>query len=122
MMILFFFSSRRRHTRSKRDWSSDVCSSDLERGGGDLCRGCVHATGPVDGAANVLIVYPHIDDPVTQEGIPTPIDSAGCCRSGAVLVDIGQLHSPQLHRVVELLHQIAERTVATSLDSLLGVM
>src|SRR5699024_11722456 len=27
--FLFFFSSRRRHTRSKRDWSSDVCSSDL---------------------------------------------------------------------------------------------
>src|SRR5699024_11752949 len=27
---VFFFSSRRRHTRSKRDWSSDVCSSDLE--------------------------------------------------------------------------------------------
>src|SRR5699024_12151726 len=26
---LFFFSSRRRHTISKRDWSSDVCSSDL---------------------------------------------------------------------------------------------
>src|SRR6266496_859274 len=25
---LFFFSSRRRHTRSLRDWSSDVCSSD----------------------------------------------------------------------------------------------
>src|SRR5207249_9169618 len=25
----FFFSSGRRHTRSKRDWSSDVCSSDL---------------------------------------------------------------------------------------------
>src|SRR5207249_5140278 len=28
----FFFSSRRRHTRSKRDWSSDVCSSDLDLG------------------------------------------------------------------------------------------
>src|SRR5437868_15534574 len=27
--MFFFFSSRRRHTRSKRDWSSDVCSSDL---------------------------------------------------------------------------------------------
>src|SRR2546422_3091131 len=26
----FFFSSRRRHTRCSRDWSSDVCSSDLE--------------------------------------------------------------------------------------------
>src|SRR5690606_11180520 len=44
----FFFSSRRRHTRFSRDWSSDVCSSDLaaptaapppraavSRGGGD---------------------------------------------------------------------------------------
>src|SRR5438874_9943850 len=27
---LFFFSSSRRHTRSLRDWSSDVCSSDLD--------------------------------------------------------------------------------------------
>src|SRR5947209_20114803 len=27
--VLFFFSSRRRHTRYWRDWSSDVCSSDL---------------------------------------------------------------------------------------------
>src|SRR5206468_10164062 len=29
-IIIFFFSSRRRHTRSDRDWSSDVCSSDLK--------------------------------------------------------------------------------------------
>src|SRR5690606_40381300 len=28
-VLLFFFSSRRRHTRFSRDWSSDVCSSDL---------------------------------------------------------------------------------------------
>src|SRR5206468_10013063 len=28
-LYFFFFSSRRRHTRSDRDWSSDVCSSDL---------------------------------------------------------------------------------------------
>src|SRR2546429_8575329 len=28
-MLFFFFSSRRRHTRCSRDWSSDVCSSDL---------------------------------------------------------------------------------------------
>src|SRR5690606_40853418 len=28
--FVFFFSSRRRHTRFSRDWSSDVCSSDLE--------------------------------------------------------------------------------------------
>src|SRR6202022_4775071 len=31
-IVFFFFSSRRRHTRSLCDWSSDVCSSDLERG------------------------------------------------------------------------------------------
>src|SRR6266496_510864 len=31
MNSIFFFSSRRRHTRSLRDWSSDVCSSDLAR-------------------------------------------------------------------------------------------
>src|SRR5690606_39961912 len=28
--LYFFFSSRRRHTRFSRDWSSDVCSSDLQ--------------------------------------------------------------------------------------------
>src|SRR2546422_4944491 len=31
--MFFFFSSRRRHTRCSRDWSSDVCSSDLDRAG-----------------------------------------------------------------------------------------
>src|SRR2546422_1562608 len=30
-LLFFFFSSRRRHTRCSRDWSSDVCSSDLRR-------------------------------------------------------------------------------------------
>src|SRR2546428_1213114 len=36
-LVRFFFSSRRRHTRSDRDWSSDVCSSDLSsrRGEGE---------------------------------------------------------------------------------------
>src|SRR5256885_4527422 len=29
VVVLFFFSSRRRHTRLQGDWSSDVCSSDL---------------------------------------------------------------------------------------------
>src|SRR5688572_32604847 len=31
-MLVFFFSSRRRHTRFDCDWSSDVCSSDLSDG------------------------------------------------------------------------------------------
>ena len=29
-VVFFFFSSRRRHTRLVSDWSSDVCSSDLQ--------------------------------------------------------------------------------------------
>src|SRR5690625_7818277 len=36
MRFAFFFSSRRRHTRWPRDWSSDVCSSDLARALGAL--------------------------------------------------------------------------------------
>src|ERR671932_2521292 len=35
--LLFFFSSRRRHTRSLCDWSSDVCSSDLSVVGPSGC-------------------------------------------------------------------------------------
>src|SRR5690606_40614232 len=31
IFLIFFFSSSRRHTRFSRDWSSDVCSSDLPR-------------------------------------------------------------------------------------------
>src|SRR2546422_7438986 len=37
-LFFFFFSSRRRHTRCSRDWSSDVCSSDLNVGRDYLVR------------------------------------------------------------------------------------
>src|SRR6266542_5308696 len=37
----FFFSSRRRHTRCYRDWSSDVCSSDLDRFAYSMSKGAV---------------------------------------------------------------------------------
>src|SRR2546428_4614396 len=36
LVVEFFFSSRRRHARSDRDWSSDVCSSDLGSAGSQL--------------------------------------------------------------------------------------
>src|SRR5690242_21629255 len=42
-VLYFFFSSRRRHTRLTCDWSSDVCSSDLER------------VGPAEVAARLLL-------------------------------------------------------------------
>src|SRR5687768_18164436 len=47
---LFFFSSRRRHTRCSRDWSSDVCSSDLSAGRGGARPGVGEGGG---GAASV---------------------------------------------------------------------
>src|SRR3989449_9124599 len=47
MWDFFFFSSRRRHTRCSRDWSSDVCSSDLHRGSHRVERRRV-AVSPMD--------------------------------------------------------------------------
>src|SRR5438105_768600 len=45
-IFFFFFSSRRRHTRSTRDWSSDVCSSDLFQ---QEAKTAALALDPVDG-------------------------------------------------------------------------
>src|SRR6267378_6918194 len=45
-MFFFFFSSRRRHTRSLRDWSSDVCSSDHQRDCGRRERSWARSLGP----------------------------------------------------------------------------
>src|SRR2546421_984721 len=49
-IVFFFFSSRRRHTRSDRDWSSDVCSSDLISGPGATLWGA----NAVNGVINVI--------------------------------------------------------------------
>src|SRR5690349_23475515 len=43
--FFFFFSSRRRHTRSLRDWSSDVCSSDLRQRSPDRLHRSVASPG-----------------------------------------------------------------------------
>src|SRR3712207_7064352 len=53
--IFFFFSSRRRHTRYWRDWSSDVCSSDL----GEQCRQHVLAVEE-DAAHPSEVVEPYV--------------------------------------------------------------
>src|SRR5437867_10517281 len=46
--LFFFFSSRRRHTRSYGDWSSDVCSSDLRERGDVVQRAGVHRARVID--------------------------------------------------------------------------
>src|SRR6266487_6205154 len=60
-MCMFFFSSRRRHTRWTGDWSSDVCSSDLRPFATDTPHGSVTGTlvalpGPPTPPATVEIV------------------------------------------------------------------
>src|SRR2546429_310609 len=48
VFLVFFFSSRRRHTRCSRDWSSDVCSSDLP--GPRVRSPGIHRRGPGRGS------------------------------------------------------------------------
>src|SRR5690606_40171696 len=56
--FLFFFSSRRRHTRFSRDWSSDVCSSDLRRGRAEDFVAAIRAAGgfPLDGGVGLHVL------------------------------------------------------------------
>src|SRR5690606_39619824 len=54
--LFFFFSSRRRHTRFSRDWSSDVCSSDLDPLAEiDHALGLLEAAGAVGGVAGAVV-------------------------------------------------------------------
>src|SRR5207237_6567109 len=56
LSVVFFFSSRRRHTRFKCDWSSDVCSSDL--GWHHVCRrqaACPSNCGDDEGARDATL-------------------------------------------------------------------
>src|SRR5690606_39895650 len=60
LFCFFFFSSRRRHTRFSRDWSSDVCSSDLYLVGADAAFSA-HAGDLVGAVIKAAIVAGDID-------------------------------------------------------------
>src|SRR5438105_11806473 len=57
LFFFFFFSSRRRHTRSTRDWSSDVCSSDLTVAG-SAADTQYYAADPATVAAQMIDMVP----------------------------------------------------------------
>src|SRR3712207_8033706 len=76
-MIVFFFSSRRRHTRYWRDWSSDVCSSDL--GVGFL--NAAFGVGTIVGAALTTLL-------VARRRLTPPL-AGGAAAWGTALVAIG---------------------------------
>src|SRR6195952_6037348 len=71
--MLFFFSSRRRHTRCLSDWSSDVCSSDL----GSIDVEVPFHLGPIALAA------------ITDEPVGGGIGRASCRGRGEVSVGAG---------------------------------
>src|SRR5206468_8446174 len=58
-LSLFLFSSGRRHTRSDRDWSSDVCSSDLWQAHSMflLPRGCYHQFSNAQGHRPARLIH-----------------------------------------------------------------
>src|SRR5438034_9476786 len=76
--LLFFFSSRRRHTRSLCDWSSDVCSSDL---GGNQNIGGVRAVACGPGATRAVDCGGERAGPflweILQEGKDYYVDGSG---------------------------------------------
>src|SRR5256884_7278318 len=94
---VFFFSSRRRHTRCSRDWSSDVCSSDLlgsfSRDGfggflpqppyfsGGPRRGFTLGCPPIGRLHESILVLPHSKK---QEGLISPASKAEALRPSRV--------------------------------------
>src|SRR2546421_8222162 len=70
-VVVFFFSSRRRHTRSDRDWSSDVCSSDLEAGSPRMDRMSSDSPPPPGGS------LPPPPPPPPGEGGEQPLPERG---------------------------------------------
>src|SRR3989449_7711872 len=66
-LCFFFFSSRRRHTRCSRDWSSDVCSSDLDDRA-DAERGELEGTErALESAADLAVGDALVDGLATEE-------------------------------------------------------
>src|SRR3712207_7660606 len=55
VLVFFFFSSRRRHTRYWRDWSSDVCSSDLKLIAHASVKPCTSGSAPLAGCLAPLV-------------------------------------------------------------------
>src|SRR3989449_10440861 len=89
-MFFFFFSSRRRHTRCSRDWSSDVCSSDLT---------------PV---ADILPDRSVEEEVLLRDDAEKPAVSVLSKRSNVAAVE----RDPPSHRVVEPEDEVSERRLA----------
>src|SRR2546422_484536 len=91
--FFFFFSSRRRHTRCSRDWSSDVCSSDLLK----------HARGP---AYDIVFLDPPYQTRDAQRVLPSLGGDAIIHPHGVVVVE----HFHKTHLVDRIGHLALVKT------------
>src|SRR2546422_7376635 len=71
LLLFFFFSSRRRHTICSRDWSSDLCSSDLSI----RRKSQKHIANSDLASIDDLAAIDHADDAPRQIVFPAPIHS-----------------------------------------------
>src|SRR5690348_2346109 len=85
MFLYFFFSSRRRHTRWTGDWSSDVCSSDLEPGNEDVETVATGARAAAAGGFTAVCAMPNTD-PVTDNQAAVGFIVRQAQRAGAARV------------------------------------
>src|SRR5690606_41164921 len=101
----FFFSSRRRHTRFSRDWSSDVCSSDLDKFpiGPLVTKGLTVKSGLVHGQKYIPTLLNHIEnndiDPTylkTHEWTLDQIGRASCRERVEIRVDAVKLNKRRI--------------------------
>src|SRR6267143_7078153 len=100
-LLFFFFSSRRRHTRWNCDWSSDVCSSDLD---GQLLNGNM-ADYLVPMAGEMPdIVCAHLETPTQQSQLGAKgVGEAGTAGApGAIMNAINDALSPFNARVTAM--------------------
>src|SRR2546422_7844534 len=81
-LMFFFFSSRRRHTRCSRDWSSDVCSSDLR------CRVLIADAGDL-AAVEAIQVSDNVRTPITVTDY-ADANHRLCPRNQRVMQEIGR--------------------------------
>src|SRR5690625_2615907 len=108
-MIAFFFSSRRRHTRWPRDWSSDVCSSDLRE---DLIDGrWGRECGPELGVDDVDRV-----DLSSLEGLDQGIDDRGSVLCSRTVGYIGPLGGHRYIPIAEVIDPLLPDQVEIDLD------
>src|SRR5690606_32871988 len=109
----FFFSSRRRHTRFSRDWSSDVCSSDLLPGESSVYRATYTVTqDDIDagGVWNQAIATVEVPEGVTPlDPAPSTPDENNPGKPGDTPYDPTDPDSPD-HRTEVPAHQVADLT------------